>query len=183
MIHYIGEPSMALFKSIFGSTGRFTGCILTGCITFLAPIAVSIMAAAGFILVDAILGYRVFRKYQHLKHRKAHIESSKLWKSISKIIEAILLIIGAHILDESVVTSIDLHAVEIAAGLICGTELFSWLESLLELHPDSKMWNRVANLLKKLVKSKGEKYLDITIEDKDLQINHNNNDSSNNISS
>lgn len=177
MIQYIGEPTMTLLKSIFGSVERFAGCAITGCLAFLAPISVSIIAAAGFMLVDGILGYRVYRKYQHLKQQKAHIESGKLWKSISKVMEAITVIIGAHILDTSIVTSIDMHAVEIAAGLICGTEMFSWLESMLELHPDSKMWNSIARLLRKIVKAKGEKYLDITIEDKDLPINIKENDS------
>lgn len=179
MIRYIGEPTMSLFKSIFSSVERFAGCLFAGLVTFLAPIAVSIAAVVGFMIVDGIFGYRVYRKYQHLKNKKAYIESSKLWKSISKIAEAVIILIGAHTLDQYVVPSIDLHAVEVAAGIICGTEFFSWLESLLELHPDSKMWNRVSNILKKVVRAKGEKYLDITIEDKDLQINSNNNDSNN----
>lgn len=78
--------------------------------------------------------------------------------------EAVMLIVGAHIVDSFVVVSLNLHAVEFMSGLICATEFWSVLESLSDLHPKGP-WK----ILKKVIKAKGEKYLEVDISDKDLQ--------------
>jgi hypothetical protein len=56
-----------------------------------------------------------------------------------------------------------LHAVEIVAGMIALVEFWSLLESFSDLYPKWKIWK----ILKKVIKAKGEKYLDIPL-DKEL---------------
>lgn len=159
MVHNVGETTMTLIKSIFASPDRMLGCLCSGIISLFAPIYVAILSVFFFIIVDWIYGYKVSRKY---KRRK--IESSKIWKTINKMTEAVMLIVGAHIVDEFVVVSLNLHAVEFIAGIICFTEFWSILESLSELHPKGP-WK----LFRKVIKAKGEKYLEVDITDKDLQ--------------
>lgn len=159
MVHNVGEATMTLIKSIFVSTDRLFGCLLSGMVSLFAPVYTSILSVCFFIVMDWIYGYKVSKKYNRQK-----IESSKIWKTINKFTEAVMLIVGAHIIDEFVVVSFDLHAVEFMAGVICFTEFWSVLESLSDLHPKGP-WR----LFKKVIKAKGEKYLEIQINDKDLQ--------------
>lgn len=176
MIHNIGDSITTLFKSIFSSAGRFASSCFAGITSFLAPVQVAIIAATSFILIDVILGYKVSRKYGH-----KHIESYKLWKTINKVFEATLLIVGAYVIDTRIVTSLNLHAVEFVSGMICGTEFISWLESMKDLHPDCKICKVLEKVLGKVIKAKGEKYLGVDLDIKDFKPN--NNDNSNNISS
>ena len=60
-----------------------------------------------------------------------------------------------------IITSIDLHAIEFIAGAIALVEFWSLLESLCELHPKWKVWS----VLKKVIKAKGEKYLDVKLDE------------------
>lgn len=175
MIHNIGEPVMTLFKSMCSSMTRFASSAFTGILAFLAPVSVAIIAAASFIIIDVVLGYRVSKKYGH-----KHIESYKLWKTINKIFEAMLLIVGAYVIDTNIVTSLNLHAVEFVSGMICGTEFISWLESMKELHPNCKMCKVMEKVLGKVIKAKGEKYLGVNLDIDDFKPNNNDN---NNISS
>ena len=66
-----------------------------------------------------------------------------------------------YFLRYSIVTSINLHAVEFVAGAIALVEFFTLLEHLGKLHPRWKVWT----LLKKLVKKKGEQILDVKLDD------------------
>ena len=62
-----------------------------------------------------------------------------------------------------ILKSFDAHLVEFFAGAIAGVELWSIIENLSTLYPDGP-WK----ILNKFIKSKGEKYLDITIDKEDL---------------
>ena len=69
----------------------------------------------------------------------------------------------AHIMNTYIVVSVDLHLVELFAGMIGGVELWSIVENLQTLDP-SGPWK----IFSKVIKTKGEKYLDITIDKNDL---------------
>lgn len=66
-------------------------------------------------------------------------------------------------MDTEVITSINMHLVEAFSGIVCGVELWSMIESLQSLDPTGP-WK----VFSKFIKSKGEKYLDITIDKDDL---------------
>lgn len=162
MVHNTGEPIMTLFKSIFNSgTPKFFGCLATGLATIFTPIAVAVSCALIFVLIDAIYGYKVSRKYG-----RTHLESNKLWKTLNKATESFIMITLAHLLDTYVITSLSLHLVEIVTGAICFSEFISLLESFIDLHPKGP-WK----LLKNIIKAKGEKYLDVKIDETELNDN------------
>ena len=161
----LGEHTMSIFKNMFSSADKAVASILTGIISIFAPIWVPITAVGALILIDAIYGYKVSRKCGHAK-----IESHKAWKTLWKIRDACVAITSASIIDSFVIQSINLHAVEIVAGMIALVEFWSLLESFCELYPKWRIWR----ILKKVIKAKGEKYLDISL-DKDLPDDSNNN--------
>lgn len=153
------DASFAISRGIFSTGYRLLGCCISGILAFLAPVHIVLMAAYGFILIDAVLGYSVSRK-----HGKKEFESAKAWRTVTKLSEATLLIIGAFIIDSYVVPSINMHLVEVVAGAICFSEFWSWIEAFSDLRPNSRM----SVILRKVVKSKGEKYLEIKFDDNEL---------------
>lgn len=90
-------------------------------------------------------------------------ESRKLWKTLRKFGWCTAIVWFANAIDVSILTSFDAHLVEFFAGAIAGVELWSVIENLSTLYPNGP-WK----VLSKFIKSKGEKYLDITIEKEDL---------------
>lgn len=158
-----------MIRTILNNVDRFAVCLYSGFIAYFAPIWVNVSFVAFFIFVDTILGYRVSRLFG-----KKQIESRRLWGTIAKATEAALLIVGAHIIDTSIVTSVNLHAVEFVSGVICCTEFVSWLESLKALHPNNLIVKIVYKVFGDVIKSKSEKYLGTKI-DVDELLNDNKN--------
>ena len=146
MFKYINEilakassvATVNYFKEIISDGPiKFFACIgttLTSVLsTFLLPIWVPIIAVGILIIIDMILGIRS------------------------------LMICCGHLVDEYIISSIDLHLVEGFAGLVAGVELWSMVENLQTLDPTGP-WK----IFSKFIKKKGEKYLDITIDKEDL---------------
>lgn len=118
------------------------------------PIVVTVFI---FIVVDAIFGYKVSRKYG-----QPHIESHKVWKTINKFLEAFSVITLGLLIDKYILmTYDDLTSVKVVAGAICLGEGISLLESFRALHPHSIL----SRILAKVIKSKAEKYLDVDLSD------------------
>lgn len=141
----LGEHTMSIFKNMFSSADKCVASVITGLLSIFAPVWVPITAVGILILLDAIYGYKVSKKYGHPK-----IESHKAWKTIWKTRDAAVAITSASIIDQLVVTSINLHAVEIVAGMIALVEFWSLLESFNDLYPKWKIWK----ILKKVIKAK-----------------------------
>lgn len=141
----LGEHTMPIFKNMFSSADKCVASVITGLLSIFAPVWVPITAVGILILLDAIYGYKVSKKYGHPK-----IESHKAWKTIWKTRDAAVAITSASIIDQLVVTSINLHAVEIVAGMIALVEFWSLLESFSDLYPKWKIWK----ILKKVIKAK-----------------------------
>lgn len=153
---------MNYFRELFnGGVVKFMSCLLTGLISwffsYFAPIWSIILITCLFILIDTVLGTKVSLS------SGGKLESRKLRKTINKLGNAILIITCCHLMDTEVITSINMHLVEAFSGIVCGVELWSMIESLQTLDPTGP-WK----IFSKFIKSKGEKYLDITIDKDDL---------------
>ena len=148
-------PSVFLLNNI-GSMNYFRELINEGPIKFLFCILSGLMTF-GAIVFDAILGCKVARKFG-----KA-IETRKLWKTLVKFFYCFAIIVFADLIDTHILVSFNAHLVEISAGIVAGVELWSAIENLNEIDPTGP-WR----ILSKFIKSKGERYLDITIDKEDL---------------
>lgn len=149
-----------LLQSIFNNgPARLFTCIVTAIGSILAPVQAICAVVLCVILLDFYLGCRVSFKY----NRKP--ESKKFWNTIVKMLEASLIIVCSHYIDFTIFKSVDLKLVEITSGAIVGTEFWSMFESLSDLYPKGP-WR----ILRKYIKKKGEKYLDITINDTDITV-------------
>lgn len=153
---------MNYFRELFnGGPIKFIACLLSGMVgwfsSYFAPIWSIILVTCFFILIDTVLGTKVSLS------NGGKLESRKLRKTINKLGNAILIITCCHLMDVEVLTSVNAHLVEAFSGIVCGVELWSMIESLQSLDPTGP-WK----IFSKFIKSKGEKYLDITIDKDDL---------------
>ena len=153
---------MNYFRELFnGGPIKFIACLLSGIVgwfsSYFAPIWSIILVTCFFILIDTVLGTKVSLS------NGGKLESRKLRKTINKLGNAILIITCCHLMDVEVLTSVNAHLVEAFSGIVCGVELWSMIESLQSLDPTGP-WK----VFSKFIKSKGEKYLDITIDKEDL---------------
>lgn len=150
------------FKELFtdGPIKFFTcvGTTILGAMSsFFLPIWITILSVNVLTIIDMILGIRV----SILNGIKP--QSRKLWSTIKKLGWSTMIISCAHLTDTFIIPSINTHLVEAFAGMIAGVELWSIVENLHTLDPTGP-WR----IFEKFIKSKGEKYLDITIDKKDL---------------
>ena len=150
--------SMNYFKELINDGPlKFLFCVLSAIGTFFVPLLPAIYITFSVIAFDAFLGCKVARK------RNMPIETRKLWKTLVKFLYCMALIVFGYTIDEYILVSLNAHLVELFAGLICGVEVWSAVENLNEIDPTGP-WR----LLSKFIKSKGEKYLEITIDREDL---------------
>ena len=153
---------MHYFRELFnGGQIKFIACLLSGMVgwfsSYFAPIWSIILVTCFFILIDTVLGTKVSLS------NGGKLESRKLRKTINKLGNAILTITCCHLMDVEILTSVNAHLVEAFSGIVCGVELWSMIESLQSLDPTGP-WK----VFSKFIKSKGERYLDITIDKDDL---------------
>lgn len=157
-----GVSTMNYFKDMISDGPlKLFACILSGISSWvvgsLAPLWTVLLILALLIFVDAFLGCKVSIK-NGLK-----CESRRFWKTLRKLGWCSAIVWFANRIDVDILKSFDAHLVEFFAGAITGVELWSVIENLSELYPDGP-WK----VLKKFIKKKGEKYLDITIDREDL---------------
>lgn len=154
--------TMNYFKEfISDGPSKFILCLLTGLMStlssFLVPIWTTLFAVGMLIIVDAVLGTMASMSFGN------RFESRRLWSTIKKLGWSTMIICCAHLMDLYIITSLDAHLVEFFAGMIGGVELWSMVENLQTLDPTGP-WR----IFGKFIRSKGEKYLDITISKEDL---------------
>lgn len=148
---------MSLIKKLLTDGQSAIIGFISGILILFMPAIPIVVTVFIFIVVDAIFGYRVSRKYG-----QPHIESHKIWKTINKFLEAFSVITLGLLIDKYILmTYDDLTSVKVVAGAICLGEGISLLESFRALHPHSIL----SRILAKVIKSKAEKYLDVDLSD------------------
>lgn len=151
------STTMGILRNIFDSASHCIPGIAAGIASVFMPVAIPIVICIGLMLWDMYLGCKVARK------NKKKIESWKVWGTVNKLLQASGLVIAGFLLDTYIVPSFSLHLTEIFAGVIAGAELMSIAENLYTIDPTGP-WR----IFGKIIKSKTEKYLNITIDKEDL---------------
>lgn len=154
--YYLGESAMSIFKNMFSSMEKFLASTFVGLTTLYAPVYVPIMALAAIIIASSI--------YECKANKKCGVNCVGLKqakKMFYKLRDAIIAICGAFTIDQFIVTSIGLCAVEFIAGALAFVEFWTLLDSLSKLHPEWKIWG----FLRKIITKKGEEYFHVKIDE------------------
>lgn len=157
-----GVATMNYFKDMIDDGPvKVLTCIFAAVGTWLAgtfsPLWLILLLLLLLVLSDAFLGCKVSVA------NGIKCQSRRFWKTLRKFGWCGAIVWFANRIDTDILKSFDAHLVEFFAGAIAGVELWSIIENLAALYPDGP-WK----ILNKFIKSKGEKYLDITIDREDL---------------
>ncbi|MDR3351297.1 MAG: phage holin family protein [Prevotellaceae bacterium] len=145
------------------SSGKIVACGFSVLVAMFEP--VRMLALMGFLFVSADF---VFGLIVSIRVRKEGIMSSKIYKTIWKLIGIEVSIVLAYLLDTHVLNNTtSFHLANVFAGIICGTELWSILThfAILSDHP-------VFRLIKKWGKSEIEHKVG-ALRDFDKELNEN----------
>lgn len=139
---------------------KFLGCLLTAMGSWIlgsfVPIWTVLLLIAILVFTDAFLGCKVARS------KGLKCESRRFRRTLKKLCWCCAIVWFANRIDVDILVSFNAHLVEASAGIIAGVELWSILENLNTLLPNGP-WR----VLSKVLRTKGEKYLDITIDKED----------------
>lgn len=156
-----GLTTMNYFKELTSEGPiKFLSCIFMAMGSWVlgsfAPIWTVLLIVTILVFTDAFLGCKVARS------KGLKCEARRFQRTLKKLVWCTALIWFANRIDVDILVSFNAHLVEIFAGVISGVELWSMLENLNTLFPNGP-WK----ILSKVLRTKGEKYLDITIDKED----------------
>lgn len=147
---------MTLFQDIFSNVQKFMASCAAGILSLYAPTYVPILALTGITVINALYAVQINKR-----NNKRKTGLKELKKMFYRIRDAIVAICGAFTIDQFIITSIDLHAVEFISGAIALIEFWTLLQNLSVIHPKWKIWG----LLSKVITKKGEEILDVKLDD------------------
>lgn len=149
---------MGFVKRIFANGVQSVCGWIAGIAAILAPAMPLVGVTFLFIFVDLYFGYKVSKKFTGNKH----FESVKFWRTVEKLGFAAAMIVSFTLVDKFIFSTYeDLVLAKAAAGTVCFAEFISMLEARAALKPNSIL----TKLLKKVIRSKADKYLDVDISD------------------
>ena len=129
--------------------------LLVGTTGFFAPIWVLVLWMTIFVIFDLISGIMAAKKRGEL------LKSSKLRRTINKLVWYFAAVLLAHGLDSGILSFIDLHLAAFTAAIICGVELYSVLENAYCITENRVFW-----LLTQFTTKKIKDTVDVDITEK-----------------
>lgn len=103
--------------------------IVTGVLSFFAPVEPLLLCAMAFVAVDFLTGVLADRRRAHTERRAWRFESRKAWKTIHKLSFVMAGIVLAWMLDGVMLPFVELRLANIFTGFVCGVEFWSYLEN------------------------------------------------------
>ena len=135
------------------------GAIL-GLAALFAPIKPLIFCALSFILVDFITGVLASRREAKQMGEPWFFSSHEAWRTIHKAGFVLLTIAMSWLIEWSILDFMALNITRIITGVICGVEMWSFLENASVLS-DAKLFEWLRNYVKRKVEK------EIGVYDKD----------------
>lgn len=121
------------YRLLYFNTGKALTVGVASLLSVFAPVKTLALVALLFVVTDFVFGLIV-----SIRVRKQGVMSSKIYKTIWKLIGIEVSIFLAHLLDTAVLNNTtSFHLANVFTGIICGTELWSILThfAILSDHP------------------------------------------------
>lgn len=112
---------------------KFISGAVLGLLSLFAPIKAIVICALVFVAVDFILGVLASREESRRAGKQWYFSSQEAWRTVRKSCFVVLTIVMAWLLEICVLDFANLHLTRVAAGIICGVEMWSLLENISEL--------------------------------------------------
>lgn len=130
---------------------KYLSGIVTGVLSFFAPVEPLLVCAMAFVAVDFLTGVLADRRRTRAEGRSWRFESHKAWKTIHKLSFVMAGIVLAWVLDGILQPFVNLRLANLFTGFVCGVEFWSYLENA-SLVTGERRFDEAARVLKERVK-------------------------------
>lgn len=134
---------------------KYLNGIVTGVLSFFAPVEPLLLCAMAFVAVDFLTGVLADRRRARTESRPWRFESHKAWKTIHKLSFVMAGILLAWMLDGILQPFVDLRLANLFTGFVCGVEFWSYLENASIVTGERRFVDSVEILRKRIAKLLG----------------------------
>lgn len=138
--------------------------IASGALMFLAPIKSLIVITVVFVMIDFITGNIACYKRSHRAGKKYVFKSELAWNTIWKLIGVSVGLSLFFTLESSVIGLDDLLVTRGLTTLICGAELWSWLENMSDISNSG-----IFKLIQKFIGNKVQEHTGVDINEQNIK--------------
>lgn len=108
-------------------------CALGGFLSLFAPVTPLVICALVFVMVDFIMGILAGRKRAARQGRAWYFSSERAWRTVIKLTCIVVGIAMCHLIDTQILDFMNLHLAKLFTGMVCGIEMWSYLENAIEI--------------------------------------------------
>jgi phage-related holin len=107
--------------------------IVGGLLSLFAPVTPLVLCALTFVMIDFVMGILAGRKRAARQHKDWYFSSDKAWKTVIKLTCIVVGIGMCHLIDTQIIDFMNLHLAKLFTGMVCGIEMWSYLENAMEI--------------------------------------------------
>lgn len=104
-----------------------------GLLSLFAPVTPLVLCALTFVMIDFVMGILAGRKRAARQHKDWYFSSDKAWKTVFKLTCIVVGIGMCHLIDTQIIDFMNLHLAKLFTGMVCGIEMWSYLENAMEI--------------------------------------------------
>lgn len=104
-----------------------------GLLSLFAPVTPLVLCALTFVMIDFVMGILAGRKRAARQHKDWYFSSDKAWKTVIKLTCIVVGIGMCHLIDTQIIDFMNLHLAKLFTGMVCGIEMWSYLENAMEI--------------------------------------------------
>lgn len=108
---------------------KFISGAVLGVLSLFAPIKAIVLCALLFVAVDFVSGVLASREESRRLGRAWYFSSREAWRTVRKSGFVVLTIAMTWLVESCILDFVELHLTRLAAGVICGVEMWSFLEN------------------------------------------------------
>lgn len=102
-------------------------------LSLFSPVTPLVLCALIFVMIDFVMGILAGRKRAARQHKDWYFSSDKAWKTVIKLTCIVVGIGMCHLIDTQIIDFMNLHLAKLFTGMICGIEMWSYLENAMEI--------------------------------------------------
>lgn len=102
-------------------------------LSLFSPVTPLVLCALIFVMIDFVMGILAGRKRAARQHKDWYFSSDKAWKTVIKLTCIVVGIGMCHLIDTQIIDFMNLHLAKLFTGMVCGIEMWSYLENAVEI--------------------------------------------------
>ena len=135
MAYVIGLPVTVIIKEnrIMDTLLKWIMAVVGSLLSLFAPVTPLVLCALTFVMIDFVMGILAGRKRAARQHKDWYFSSDKAWKTVIKLTCIVVGIGMCHLIDTQIIDFMNLHLAKLFTGMVCGIEMWSYLENAMEI--------------------------------------------------